>query len=401
MMKKIAIICFTFAGAGTAKRCARSLVRLGYPAEVWIRKADLSRVPAAAEDGMTGGGDLIKQVKSSVREWTARRFSDSDAVVFIGAAGIAVRSVAPFIVSKDVDPAVLVVDEKAVWVISLLSGHLGGANELAWILAEELGAVPVVTTATDLNRRFSPDTFARQNRLILTDLMKAKKIAAAILDGRKIGFYADPEIMCTGLLPPELKSSDAGQYASRPPETDHPAAFRPSLGHPDSEKLWQEENTIMVTFRRRPWPLNALVMIPKMLVIGAGCRKGTDPAGFDLFVQEFLEENRVCPEAVAKICSIDVKAEESALTLFSQNNRIPYTTFSAEELNRAEGTFSCSDFVRRTVGVDCVCERAAVLGAGNGKLLAGKTVRDGMTLALAAAAFEIRFSKPHGCEQDV
>ncbi len=118
--------------------------------------------------------------------------TDSDAVIFIGACGIAVRSIAPYVASKKTDPAVLVVDECGKFVISLLSGHLGGANELAEnSSAEILEAMPVVTTATDLHHRFAVDVFAKKNNCAILNMKAAKEVSAALLAGKKVGFYSE------------------------------------------------------------------------------------------------------------------------------------------------------------------------------------------------------------------
>ena len=97
---------------------------------------------------------------TSLHDWTADMFDEKDALLFIGASGIAVRSIAPFVADKRKDPAVVVMDEKGQFVISLLSGHLGGANELTGKIANLTGAIPVITTATDVNGRFAVDIFA-------------------------------------------------------------------------------------------------------------------------------------------------------------------------------------------------------------------------------------------------
>lgn len=112
-------------------------------------------------------------------------------MIFIGACGIAVRSIAPFVASKKTDPAVLVVDECSRFVISLLSGHLGGANELAGTAAKILDAMPVVTTATDLHQCFAVDVFAKKNDCGILNMKGAKEVSAALLAGEKAGFFSD------------------------------------------------------------------------------------------------------------------------------------------------------------------------------------------------------------------
>ena len=127
-------------------------------------------------------------IEESIGEWTGKHFSKFDALIFVGACGIAVRSIAPYVKKKTTDPAVVVVDERGVFSISLLSGHIGGGNDLAQTAAEIIGAQPVVTTATDLNQVFAVDVFAKQNGCSISDMKYAKEISAQLLEGKTIGF---------------------------------------------------------------------------------------------------------------------------------------------------------------------------------------------------------------------
>ena len=135
---------------------------------------------------------LPDSVSISTSQWAGEQFrTGKDGVIFIGACGIAVRSIAPYIAGKKTDPAVLVIDECGQFVISLLSGHLGGANELAVRCAGYLHATPVVTTATDLHSRFAVDVFAKKNGCAIFHMKAAKEASAALLAGEKIGFYSE------------------------------------------------------------------------------------------------------------------------------------------------------------------------------------------------------------------
>ena len=114
-------------------------------------------------------------------ELTARAFREADALIFVSACGIAVRAVAPFLCGKEQDPAVVAIDERCGFAVSLLSGHIGGANALACRIAEMTGAQAVITTATDVNGRFAVDEWAARQGLNLTDLQAAKRFAAALI----------------------------------------------------------------------------------------------------------------------------------------------------------------------------------------------------------------------------
>ena len=120
-------------------------------------------------------------------EATAKWFHQADALIFIAATGIAVRCIAPFVQDKFRDPAVLVMDENGKFVISLMSGHAGGANRLCGLLAETVGAQPVITTATDGRGLFAVDVFSAENGLQISDRTIAKQISARVLAGETLG----------------------------------------------------------------------------------------------------------------------------------------------------------------------------------------------------------------------
>lgn len=127
----------------------------------------------------------------SLKEWCREGFEQKQLLIFVGAVGIAVRSIAPFLKDKFTDPAVLALDEQGRYVIPVLSGHVGGGNRWAAVLAEELSAISVITTATDLNGKFAVDVFASERNLTLTDRRMAKQISAEILAGETIGFFCE------------------------------------------------------------------------------------------------------------------------------------------------------------------------------------------------------------------
>lgn len=180
---KLAVICFTKKGALIGRRLYTYFKAQGVNCEACVPERFLEQDWKA--DGMKSRG------KENLTQWSGRQFSEKNAMIFIGAAGIAVRAAAPWIRDKFADPPVIVIDETARFVIPLLSGHVGGANELACELAAFLGAVPVITTATDRNGLFAVDLFAAGNGLVLTDRKMAREISARILEGKTVGFISD------------------------------------------------------------------------------------------------------------------------------------------------------------------------------------------------------------------
>ena len=262
-----------------------------------------------------------------VMQWARQHFDDSDALLFIGACGIAVRAIAPLVKDKTTDPAVVVMDEAGQHVIPLLSGHIGGANALAMRIAEMTGAAPVVTTATDVRGIPAIDAWAVEKDCAIENPAAIKPFSAAALAGQAVGVAIT-------------------------------------------------ERTI-----QPPFPVT-LFLRPRTLVLGAGCKKDTDPAVFEEKALDFLRQCGVSLLSVKALATIDLKKGEAALNRFCDKYRLPLLTYSADALRAVPGVFAHSDFVEKTVGVGNVCERAALLASG-GVLLMGKTAQAGVTFALA------------------
>ncbi len=286
-------------------------------------------------------------------------FSSADALIFWCAAGIAVRSIAPYLSHKSKDPAVLVLDEKGTHCISLLSGHMGGANALTRTVSELCGAEPVITTGTDMEHRFSVDEFARCNGFVVTDWEKAKRISVDVLAGKTLKI--------AGLLEKE-------QYCPVEGMEEH-AWTAGEL--PDDADVW-------ITSRQLPVPAQVLQLIPKDLTIGIGCRRGTNCSALQTALARFLEQTGLDARGICRITSIDRKKEEQGLIDLAAELKVPFVTYTSEELLQAPGEYPSSEFVREITGVDNVCQRSAMLGAGDGAIcLAEKTVVDGITMAAA------------------
>ena len=302
---------------------------------------------------LSGGGFMpISKPSAAIYE---AAFAGSDALVFISSCGIAVRSVAPYLKSKTTDPAVVVIDETGRFVISLLSGHIGGANALAHRIAEAIGAEPVITTATDANGRFSADSWAKTNGFVIGDMGMAKRVSAAVLE-EDVPVKSDFPII--GELPAGLKNGcgKTGVYITY--KTDEPF-----------------ENTLR--------------LIPKCIVLGIGCRRDTPAENIKKAVDTVLFENGIDPRAVRSAASIDLKKDESGLLEFCRGADIPIVFYTAGELSAVRGDFSSSAFVKSVTGVDNVCERAALKCAD--ELLIGKTAAVGVTVAAALIKTEVRF----------
>lgn len=285
-------------------------------------------------------------------------FHANAALIFVCACGIAVRDIAPYVKNKTVDPAVIVIDECANFVIPILSGHIGGANRLAESLAKELGARAAVTTATDINGRFSVDEWAAGQGLAIVSLSAAKAVSAAILVS-DVAISAEcvlPEILPSGLAAAE--EGDCGIYIGIRKKTPYRTTLR---------------------------------LVPRAVTLGIGCRRGTSQTAVEAAVEDALEAEGIDRRAVAGLASVDVKADEEGLLAYAKACGLPIQFYSAEELERVEGYFSESEFVKRTVGVGSVCERSAACG-GN-RIVFGKTVKDGVTVAAAVSDWRVTFDE--------
>lgn len=358
MIKRAAVICFTENGRKTAEKIKECLDAQG--AAVTLAKK------------YSGASDSIAE---PLKTWTGREFMAREALIYVGAAGIAVRAVAPFIRSKAEDPAVLVVDEQGHFCIPILSGHMGGANELAKLIGGKLGAVPVITTATDLSGKWAVDVFARKNRLKIQDMRKAKEVSARLLSGKNISVYLEESCrMVPGGLPEGVKLWP-GEEGDTPDTVN-----RIRKAAPD----------IVIGIRKYTQWSGALYLIPKVLVLGIGCRKGTGARQLEEKVLAVLEENDIFLESVGKAASVDLKKEESGILKLCEKYGWPFETFSPEMLKRTEGEFSSSGFVRAVTGVDNICERSAVCASG-GAILVPKQAGDGITVAAAVGKWEVRF----------
>lgn len=312
-------------------------------------------------------------VTMSLSEWTGAQMAAHRTLVFIGACGIAVRAIAPWITDKLHDSPVIVMDEQGQHVIPLLSGHVGGANELALRLSEAIGAIPVITTATDLHGSFAVDLFAKKNDLWIYNKEGIAKVSAKVLAGSEI-------TMCvrTGHLETCENLQDGIRLCEYPPEEP-------------VDVLVTENHSVSDTVERDSLKAQ-LILHPKKYVLGVGCKKETDSVKLEDYLQSILEQQGISIEEIAALASIDVKKDEACLLKFSEKHRIPFRTYSAQKLQAVPGEFHSSAFVKNTVGVDNVCERAAICAAGDGgRLMLSKQVNDGMTVAIVEKIWKVAF----------
>lgn len=351
---KIAVICFTGQGRKRALFLQKN----------WEMPQDILLYTTGQKSGWDRQKRQAEQQEfciwtEGVAAWAKEQFAKRYALLFIGACGIAVRAIAPVLQDKLTDSPVLVMDELGNYVIPLLSGHVGGANVLAGHVADVIGAVCVVTTATDLEKRFAVDLFAEKNGLCIGSRQGIAAVSSRILRGQTVTVWMEDTISAdTKQLPQGLELIQ--KWHTEPPDI---------VIAEDEEKRQQAK---------------LLALKPKSYLLGVGCRRGKSMEELDAFIREVLEDAQIEIDDLWQIASIDRKADEPGICQWAEQERIPFVTFPADRLRQVEGDFCASGFVQNTVGVDNVCERAAVLACGKGGILIRKKqARNGMTLALA------------------
>lgn len=292
----------------------------------------------------------VKILEKDIKSFTADIFSGSKAVIFISALGIAVRAVAPLVTAKNKDAAVIVIDDTGKYVIPVLSGHIGGANEMALEIAEYINAEPVITTATDRNNKFAVDVWAEKNNLYIDDITMIKEVSSRLLRNENVGFITDYEVK--GTLPEGLI--------------------------PDV----QQECGIVIAdnIAIQPFPYT-MQLIPKEYVLGIGARKGAEYSHLKNLVERVLKENNIDKRKILSIVSIDIKKNEKAINMLAKELNVPFITYSKEELANMQGDFTSSNFVKSITGVDNVCERA-VKCFNNSKIIVKKMCENGFTLSI-------------------
>ncbi|MDO5725085.1 MAG: cobalt-precorrin 5A hydrolase [Tissierellia bacterium] len=305
------------------------------------------------------GGEIFDKNLMDSREFLEKNWQSADAFVFISATGIAVRLISKFLESKAKDPAIIVIDNSCRFVISLLSGHLGGANELAKRLAKFLNAQAVITTASDALGVEAVDMYAKRNDLYIEDLNSLTKVTAAIVDNKKIAIIGDG---------PKINYKNVNYLK-------------------DLSLLSDEEAAIIVSANlnlEKP-DIPYAILRPKIYNLGLGCKRNTDESKFINFLKQTLEKYNISINSIRKIASIDLKSDERAILEIGKCLNLEIEFFTAKELSEVKGDFKKSEFVKKTVGTPAVSTPAA-LKLGD-ELIVDKETKDGMTISITKLNF--------------
>ena len=302
---------------------------------------------------------------NGVQNLMDRLWPDYGGFVFIMATGIVVRTIAPLLQAKDRDPAVVVLDDAGRFAVSLLSGHIGGANALAKTCAGLIGSIPVITTATDVNELPSFDMLAKESGWLIEDLARVKILNALLLEGKEIAVV------------------DHGSQVRRYCAGKGVLSFHEDL---DGALESGASGQLVVTNRiipPRQRTEQLLVLRPLNLCLGIGCNRGTSAREIQSVVLEHLEQLSLSFKSVKCIATAQAKADETGLLEFAAASGLPVLLFESEQLNGVDAPSPASDHSMAAIGARGVAEPAALLGSEGGKLLLHKIKSGNVTLAIA------------------
>jgi len=314
----------------------------------------------------------LQPITGKLRDFMGEMFEKYREIILVMSTGIAVRSIAPYVQSKLTDPAVVVLDEQGRFVISLLSGHIGGANALAEQVAKITGGQAVITTASDCLGLESVDMLAQRNHLIMESVEQVKKVTACLVNRKRVVLVNETNLR----LQEDASESNMNSWEE--------ISLKEALVL--FKKANPPEAMIYVGYREEPGVNGLSIPVaklrPKSLILGVGCKKNTAPERLRAAVARFFQQINITPLSLKAIATVDVKKDEPAILSLAEEMSLPLVIVGREEILSIENNFTCSDFVKKTIGVGCVAEPAAFIASRGGSKIAPKTAFQGITFAL-------------------
>ncbi|RKD30601.1 cobalt-precorrin 5A hydrolase [Thermohalobacter berrensis] len=295
-------------------------------------------------------------IAQNFKNFVGNIFTRYEVIIFIMATGIVVRTISEYIEDKTKDPGVLVIDEEGNHVISLLSGHIGGANSAAVKVAELIGAKPIITTASDVKNTIAVDTLAMKLNCEIENLEDAKKITSLIVNDEIVEIKSDIKIRIP--LPKNIILNDLNNNHN----------IKGTI-HITNKKIIDDHKS-------------KVHLIPKNIVIGIGCRRGIPKKSIINAIDTVLNKLNLHPKSIKNFATVDIKRNEKGLIEASNYYNVSIKIFTKNEIKKVENKFNTSEFVRKTIGVGAVCEPCAYLSSNKGKFLLKKTSFNGITIAV-------------------
>ncbi|NNG02110.1 MAG: cobalamin biosynthesis protein CbiG [Desulfobacteraceae bacterium] len=348
---------------------------MDYRAAIWVVTPKGRDIATAVAGGLPGSrifrssgldtGDASSGIFDKLSDAVAREFTRFNAHIFIMSIGIAVRMIGPLLDHKLKDPAVVAVDDAGRFAVSLLSGHVSGANELAEKVAGIINAIPVITTATDAAGLPAVDVTAREKGLFIQNPEVIKTVSMALLTHQRIALI-DPMGVFTNT-----------EFAAHPLVDRHPHA---GLGQ---EILPPHAAVVVIDDGIGNTLANTLVLRPPSLALGIGCNRHTRAAEIRELMDGVMDKFRLAAESLFCVASVDLKFDEPGLVEFAAELNLSLRFFSKDQLNAVTAIQNPSAMAEKHIGVKSVCEAAAILAAANGQLIVPKHKSTNATLAVA------------------
>jgi cobalt-precorrin 5A hydrolase len=315
----------------------------------------------------------ISLFEGNVRLLLPSLFQSYKGIIMIISLGAVVRMIAPLIKDKKTDPAVVVIDDKGKHAISVLSGHLGGANELTKEVADLLGAVPVITTASDVQKTIPVDLFGSKFGWVWESAEKLTPVSASVVNEEHVAIIQ------------ESGEKEWWNYDSPLPETIKVYQSIEAAIHA------KPNAALVVTHRNLNKNEEAILhngvhYRPKVIVLGIGCNRGTSMEEIDQVIHETLNELNFSNKSVKAICSIDLKKDEAGIIAVAQKNNWEFICYSSEELNRVQ-IAEPSETVYKFTGAYGVSEPAALLYSGAEGLSMCKKKSGNVTISVAVIPY--------------
>lgn len=315
--------------------------------------------------------------KRGIKELTGELFNKYECIIFVSACGIAVRCISPFLKSKFEDPAVLVVDDNGNNVISLLSGHIGGANEITLKIADVLEANPVITTSTDTNKKGALDVIVSKIGGYVENLREsAKLVNSYLVDNKRVGIYFDSDYESEK----DSLNLSGFELIDEKTEIDAIEKLDALVSVTDKLRCWVDE--IVYNIKKNNEEKEDLIyikLVPRRIALGMGCRKNTETEKMIEEFSMFSALNNIHPAAIVKTGSLIIKKDEKCMIDLSKALCAEFNLFDVDEICTCDYMFDKSEFVKKNTGVYSVAQPSAYLLSGN--VISDKYKNNGTTFA--------------------